>query len=119
MKIEDMYTMLDGDYKGVIGRLRSEKLIQKFVLKFLNDPSYDELCKALSEDKAEEAFRAAHTLKGVSQNLGFENLHKSSAELTEMLRNGIAPEAHEFLSKVTEDYKKTTDAIQSYQKELA
>jgi len=117
MKIETLYAMLESDYNEVIGRLRSEKLVDKFVLKFLNDPSYDTLCEALKEDKAEEAFRAAHTLKGVAQNLGFEKLHKSGAEITEMLRNGITPEAHEFLGQVSKDYKDTTDAIRSYQAE--
>ena len=34
----------------------------------------------------EAAFRAAHTLKGVAQNLGFQKLYLSSAALTEALR---------------------------------
>ncbi len=118
MKIEDVYAMIESDYSAVAARLRSEKLIEKFVLKFLNDPSYDALCGALSEDKAEEAFRAAHTLKGVAQNLGFEKLYASSAKLTEMLRGGIAPEAHDFLQQVKEDYQRTIDAIHCYQEAM-
>ena len=34
----------------------------------------------------EAAFRTAHTLKGVAQNLGFQRLYLSSAALTEALR---------------------------------
>jgi len=35
-----------------------------------------------------EAFRAAHTLKGVCQNLGFTNLYQPTCDLTEVLRTG-------------------------------
>ena len=34
----------------------------------------------------ELAFRAAHTLKGVCMNLGFDHLYKPSFEITESLR---------------------------------
>ena len=36
----------------------------------------------------ELAFRAAHTLKGVCMNLGFDHLYKLSFEITESLRTG-------------------------------
>ena len=66
-------------------------------------------------DKAdyEEAFRAAHTLKGVCANLGFTQLFKVSSDLTEELRGGAPDEAKlpELLEKVSSEYKKTVDAI--------
>ena len=37
MTLKECYTALEGDYEEVIARLRSEKMVQKFVLKFLND----------------------------------------------------------------------------------
>ena len=36
----------------------------------------------------ELAFRAAHTLKGVCMNLGFDHLYNPSFEITESLRTG-------------------------------
>ncbi len=66
MSLATCYTALGGNYEGVLGRLRSERLVQKFVLKFLNDGSYELLCQSLENKNREEAFRAAHTLKGVS-----------------------------------------------------
>lgn len=61
----------------------------------------------------EEAFRAAHTLKGVCANLGFTQLFKVSSDLTEELRGGAPDEAKlpELLEKVSSEYKKTVDAI--------
>lgn len=65
--------------------LRSERLITKFVLKFPGDPSFSQLQSTLEEKNVEEAFRAAHTLKGVAQNLGFTPLYEATATLTEVL----------------------------------
>lgn len=39
---------------------------------------------------AEGAFMAAHTLKGVSQNLGFDNLYEPAVVVTEALRGADA-----------------------------
>ncbi len=48
-------------------------MLARFALKFLDDESMDKLEAAMAVGDAEEAFMAAHTLKGVSQNLGFEH----------------------------------------------
>ena len=118
MSLKECYIALGGDYDDVISRLRTEKLVQKFVLKFLNDPSYDNLCKALEAEDYEEAFRASHTIKGVCQNLSFTTLQKSSGELTEALRNGWTPEAEGLIQQVKADYQQVVAAIQAFQKEV-
>ena len=71
MNINECYQAMGADYEEVFGRLRNERLITKFVLKFPGDPSFSQLQSTLEEKNVEEAFRAAHTLKGVAQNLGF------------------------------------------------
>ena len=48
MTLQECYTQLEGDYEGVLARLRSERMVQKFVLKFPADPSYDMLQTALA-----------------------------------------------------------------------
>ena len=63
-------------------------MIEKFALKFREDMSFQELEKALNDKQVEIAFRAAHTLKGVCMNLGFDHLYKPSFEITECLRAG-------------------------------
>ena len=55
-------------------------------------PSFSQLQSTLEEKNVEEAFRAAHTLKGVAQNLGFTPLYEATATLTEVLRAGNLPE---------------------------
>ena len=86
MTIQECYQVVGGDYAQVEKRLPGIHLIRKFIAKFLDDGSYPELCRAMEQGQTEEAFRAAHTLKGVSANLGFDRLTASSGELTELLQ---------------------------------
>ena len=115
MTLKECYAALEGDYESVMGRLPSEKFVQKFVLKFLNDGSYDLLLRSMEEENYAEAFRAAHTIKGVCQNLDFTRLYRSSSELSEALRNGFTPEAPALVERVKADYQQTVGAIRSYQ----
>ena len=88
MTLKECYAALNGDYEEAMGRLRSERLVQKFVLKFLDDGSFDLLCRSMESGDQPEAFRAAHTIKGVCANMAFSALLKSSSQLTELLRGG-------------------------------
>ena len=115
MTLQECYTALGGSYQDVLGRLPSEKMVQKFVLKFLNDGSYDLLIRSMEEENYTEAFRAAHTIKGVCQNLDFTRLYKSSSALSEALRNGFTPEAPALLEQVRADYDQTVSAIREFE----
>ncbi len=118
MNLEECYLKLGGDYAGVVGRLRSERLVQKFLLKFPQDGSYRLLLKSVGEGNAAEAFRAAHTIKGMCQNLGFTALEKSSSALTEALRGGSLAECGKYLPAVRADYERTAGAIAEFEKSL-
>ena len=72
MTIQECYEAIGGNYEEVLGRLQSEALIRRFTLKFLEDQSYLQLKQALENKNYEDAFRSAHTLKGVCQKLSFE-----------------------------------------------
>ena len=69
MTIQECYKAMGADYEEVQSRLRTEERIKKFVLKVLNDKSYDLLCTSIEQQNMEEDFRAAHTIKGIRQNL--------------------------------------------------
>lgn len=114
MTLQECYAAMGGSYEDAIGRLRSEKLIQKFVLKFLSDGSYDLLCRSMEAKDYSEAFRASHTIKGVCQNLSFAKLADSSARLTEALRSGWSEEAEQLFGEVRADYGTTADAIRAF-----
>lgn len=118
MTLQECYAALGGDYDEVIGRLRSERMVQKFVLRFLDDKSYELLCGAMESGNYEEAFRAAHTIKGVCANMAFSALLESSSQLTELLRAGdMGDRAQELFQRVKADYAKTAQAIQTFREE--
>ena len=104
---------MGANYEDVLKRLYNEGMICRFTLMFLNDDSYPKLEQSLKEGNAQEAFRAAHTLKGVCQNLGFTNLYQPTYELTEVLRAGTLKGAKEWFDRVTEQYNITIDAIRA------
>lgn len=114
MTIRECYEKMGSDYSGLLGRLGSEAIIAKFAVKFLDDPSFEQLKSACADSRAEDAFRAAHTLKGVCLNLGFDKLYEVSAALTEKLRGRQLVDYEELLSQVEEQYQTTTDILREY-----
>lgn len=88
MTIQECYKKMGADYQEVLGRLYNEAMICRFVRMFLQDDSFQILEEALRRGDVKEAFRGAHTLKGVCQNLGFSNLYAPAYALTETLRAG-------------------------------
>lgn len=113
MTLQECYAALGGNYEEVLGRLRTERLIQKFVLKFLDDGSYELLCRSMEDGDMQEAFRASHTIKGMCQNLSFTALGDASAALTEALRGGdmTAAGAQPLFDRVQAEYLRTAEAI--------
>ena len=101
MTVQECYEKIGGDYEGVCERMMDEARVRKFALKFLADKSYENLVEAYGSGNVEDAFRAAHTLKGVSQNLGFTRLFEVSDEITEAER----------LAQLKDVYDRTIDAV--------
>ena len=117
MTLKEVYEIVGGDYSDVIKRLVSEEFATRFVLKFSADDSFALLTDAMKNRNAENVFRAAHTLKGVEQNLGFGNLGKSASALTEVLRNRTFLGADDLYEKVKAEYSALISAINAFASE--
>ena len=112
MTIKECYEAMGGDYEDVLKRLMNEARIQKFALMFKKDPSMSQLTQAMDAGDVETAFRAAHTLKGICLNLGFDNLFAPSQELTEKLRGATTIEGtDELFAAVAKEYDRTCEAL--------
>ena len=83
MTLKEFYEQIDSDYKDVIKRLCDENMIKKFVFKFPEDPSFNDLKDGLKENEA-------------------------SYELTEKLRNRVIDNCDELYNAVERLY---TDLI--------
>ena len=117
MGVNDCYRVFDGNYEDALSRLMNDTLIEKFLKKFLNDDSYNSLSVSIENRDYHEAFKAAHTLKGVSLNLSLSRLSASASEITEYLRdcdNKIIDETVLFrlFDSVSKDYRMTVEVIE-------
>lgn len=117
MTIQQCYAEIGSNYEEVLQRLRSEQLIRKFVLKFPDDRSFQSLITAMESGDGKGAFLAAHTLKGVSQNLGFTGLYEAIRDLTEALREEETEGKEALLDAVKDIYEKTVYTIGKFEKE--
>ena len=112
MGIKEFYSEIGSSYKDVADRLGSEDFILHFVVKFKEDENFDLLKAALKNGDTDTAFRAAHTLKGVSANLGFTALYNAVSQITEALRNGDIVRAKGLFPHVSEKHAAVLKAIQ-------
>lgn len=110
MTVEKFYEYIGGDYAGTKARLMTDERIARFVNKFPADGSYQLLLDSLAAGNVGEAFRAAHTIKGVAQNLGFTSLYTVAEEVTEILRAGSLA-VEDKMPELSASYKQTIDAI--------
>lgn len=117
MTVKEFYQSVGGNYDDVMSRLRTEERVVKFLNKVLADGSFELLKTSLDARNLEDAFRAAHTIKGVCMNMSLTKLYESAANLTEALRgrteygDDIVP----LFDKLAVDYKQNIDGIKQIQ----
>ena len=112
---KEFYEKIGGNYDEALGRLMRDSLIRKFVLKFPADKNFDALKEAIGEERWDDAFSYAHTLKGVALNLAFARLSAATVLLTDLLRpqnrEGMTPQAvKESFDTVETEYAKVLEA---------
>lgn len=88
-------------------------MLERFLRKFLNDMSYQKLLTSIEEKNVEDAFAAAHTLKGVCGNLSINTLRDIVSRQTECFRAGNLEEGVAIMPEVTAEYERVTAAIRS------
>lgn len=111
MAIKEAYEKMGADYEDVLSRLMNDSLVSRLAAKFLDEPSFGKLREALAVQDVKEAFMAAHSLKGVVQNLGFANMFEPVIEITETLRAGSLDGTEEMFKKVEAEYNRTVEAL--------
>ena len=85
--------------------LGNEALFEKFLRKFLLDSSFKEKSQSMEIGDTSEAFKAAHTLKGVAGNLSIDGVYHSVIPVMEALRLGNLTEAQKLFPILEEKYK--------------
>ena len=83
--------------EGLTRCMNNQNFYFKMLKMGLNNDQFEKLESALAANNIEDAFEAAHALKGVLGNLALTPIYKPLAEMTEMLRS-----------------KKTADYVEMY-----
>lgn len=100
----DLVTVLD----RFLGR---EDLYEKFLVKFLADENFVKLEEAVEKKDAENAFIAAHTLKGVAGNLGLDGIMNPLIPMVEALRSGDFGGVEVGMTQIKANYDAVCTAI--------
>lgn len=101
------------DYDEGVGRFSGNaEIYEKFLLKFKEDKSFQELDQAMKDHDYGTAFTAAHTLKGVTGNLSINVLYQELVPFVELLRTGAKlAEANAYYPRVAETYHQVMDVL--------
>lgn len=112
MTVKEFYEIAGGGYQKMIDQFKSDATITMFLKIFKKDKSYATLVEKLEEGNVEEAFTAAHTLKGVVLNLNMCGVIEPAVEVTEALRSGDLNGAKQLLPRLTDIYLKVSAALE-------
>lgn len=112
MTIRDLFEEIGTDIGVVISRFgENEQLLNRFIIKFPQDPSFIELKAAIDRMDYENIERGAHTLKGVTANLGFSRLSETCANLVHAIRHQKYDSIHTIFQSLQEEYEGIIDNI--------
>ena len=92
----------------------SADIYERFLKKFINDKSYDQIAPAFASNDREAALTAAHTLKGVSANLGMTALYEACTKTVALLRADQFEEARVSCADIDRTYQDVCAIINSF-----
>ena len=91
--------------------MHNEELFFRCLKKFPNDANYKKLIEALEQDDVLGAFEAAHSIKGVTANLGLNNLFNEIKPMVEVLRKESLDIDGDNLERFRNCYKEAIEVI--------
>lgn len=100
------------DIEGALNRFSGNgALYERFLRKFPADDSFGRIGPALAKENWPEALSAAHTLKGVSGNLGMDRLFQACSNMVTLLRQQNWAQAAASYPQVEDAYGLITRAL--------
>lgn len=113
MNLYEFYRKNGSDYNAVLHRFcDDEALVLRFVSAFPKDPIFQSLSEAVSTGNYLEMDAQAHTLKGMSGNLGFDQLYSASADMVFNIRQQNYDAALKSYEKVRQTYLNIIEDIE-------
>ncbi len=120
MTLQELYTLIGGDYEQATKIMRRDRLIDRYIRKLSSSQVGESLAAAGEKLDATGMFESAHAMKGVCANLGLVTLSEAASELAEEFRPGTArkytdEQVREKLSAIAALYQRTIDGIRQYE----
>lgn len=105
------------NYPNLIGRFSgNEAMLKKFLLKLPADKTFGDLTAKVAEEDYDGILTAAHTLKGISANLGFDRLSTACAKVVSAVREGRNDDALSCCQEVNTEYDIAIKCIDKIEK---
>lgn len=98
---------------GLIYFSENERLYEKYLFLFLEEPTFPELFKAIEEDRREDARRAAHSLKGITATLGFTSLNTPVKAQEFDFKNGRWEEGNQYTDELKKEYARIISVLRA------
>ena len=98
---------------GLVYFSENERLYEKYLFRFLEEPTFPELFKAIEEDRREDARRAAHSLKGITVTLGFTSLNTSVKAQEFEFKNGRWEEGNQYTDELKKEYARIISVLRA------
>ena len=112
MNLKEFCEKLDIDYDNVLLKFGNNEILYKhYIKKFLEDETYYELEKSWNVKNYDEVEKSAHTLKGVSANLGINRLFELTSKIVQAVRMETYDNMEETYKKLEEEYRLTKEMI--------
>lgn len=101
------------DYEDAMDRFGGNgELFGRLAAKYLESDSYARLVAAMEMHDFDEAYRQAHSLKGIAGNLSFTKLYNVAAEMAGNLREGEYLAAESFLPDVEDAHRRVVEGLE-------
>lgn len=112
MELSKLYEKIGTKYKIVLERFcNDEDMLSMFVMSFPDDPTYGNLASAMDKLNYTEIENHAHTLKGISANLGFDALQNACSEVVLCIRQHRLEAIQQDFQKVEREYAHIVEEI--------
>ena len=112
MQLRKFYENSGVDYNALIRRLAgNEALLYKYLKSFVEDKNYTELCKAVMSKDYDTVLKTAHSIKGMSINLGLEKLFEISSAIVISVREEHFDKVEPFWEQLKSEYARVISQI--------
>lgn len=119
MTVQELYGKIGGNYESAKRVMQLDKLIVKFIVKYLDDASCAQLCAAWDKRDGAGVFEGAHAMKGVCGSLGLDALGAQASAICEEFRPGGARtmddgELARRVDALRADYERVIEGVRAF-----